>query len=329
MNRKTIAKLSSVVITIVIAAILLSQISVADIIVTLVSIDPLYLIAGFAFYVCSYFFRALRFKVLIHTKEVKLSDLFAIVSVHNMVNSILPARTGELSYIYLAKKTQGIHSSEGFATLITARMFDALAISMIFLFSAIVLGSEIHISKMNVWHLGLFIIALVTLLFIIILYHAEKAMVFFEKMMNRAKIKKFRVIMFMVNKGYEVTDSLELIRAKNVFPFVFILSIALWCSMYATIFIILVGMGIDINIWIAILGSTLAVAISILPIQGVGEFGTFEGAWAVAFIGLGFTKEVAIISGFGYHIIRFIYFLILGSYGLFALRYRKNTSEYL
>lgn len=327
MNRKTIAKISAVVITIALVIILLSQIKIADIITTLADIDPLYLIAGFILYICSYFFRASRFKMLIHSKEVKLSDLFAIISVHNMVNSILPARTGELSYIYLAKKTQGIHSSEGIATLITARVFDALAISIIFLFSAIVSGSEMHVSKINVWLSGIFVLALVILLFVIILYQGKKAMVLFEKLINRAKVKKSRVISFIVNKGYEVTDSFEFIRAKNVFPFVFIASVAIWCSMYAMIFILLVGMGIDINLWMAILGSTLTIVISILPIQGVGEFGTLEGAWTVAFIGLGFTKEVAIVSGFSYHIIRFIYFLILGGYGMYAIRYKKNTSE--
>lgn len=324
-----LAKISAVVITIALVAILLSQIEVSDVITTLAGIDPLYLIAGFVLYVCSYFFRASRFKMLIHSKKVKLSDLFAIVSVHNMVNSILPARTGELSYIYLAKKTQGIHSSEGITTLITARMFDALAISIIFLFSASVLGSEMHMSKINIWLSGIFILALVVLSFAIILYHGKKAMVLFENLMNRAKIKRFRVITFIVNKGYEVTDSFELIRAKNVFPFVFIVSIAIWCSMYAMIFSLLVGMGIDIDIWMTILGSTLTFVISILPIQGVGEFGTLEGAWTVAFIGLGFTKDVAIVSGFSYHIIRFIYFLILGGYGMYAIRYRKNTSEYI
>jgi len=86
MNRKTAAKLSAVVITFALVAILLSQIQVADIITTLAGIDPLYLIAGFVLYVCSYFFRALRFHILLNG-EVGLRDLFNIVCVHNMVNN--------------------------------------------------------------------------------------------------------------------------------------------------------------------------------------------------------------------------------------------------
>ena len=57
----------------------------------------MYLVAGFAFYVCSYFFRALRFHILL-IGEAGLSDLFNIVCVHNMVNNILPAEFEIISF---------------------------------------------------------------------------------------------------------------------------------------------------------------------------------------------------------------------------------------
>jgi len=49
MNRQTIAKISAVVITVVLVAILLSQIEIRDVTTTLAGINPLYLIAGFVF----------------------------------------------------------------------------------------------------------------------------------------------------------------------------------------------------------------------------------------------------------------------------------------
>ena len=63
MKHETIAKLSAVVITLALVAILLSQIRISDVITTLAGIDPLYLIAGFVLYIGSYFFRALRFHI--------------------------------------------------------------------------------------------------------------------------------------------------------------------------------------------------------------------------------------------------------------------------
>lgn len=50
MNRQTIAKISAVVITVVLVAILLSQMEVSDIITTHAGINPLYLVVGFVLY---------------------------------------------------------------------------------------------------------------------------------------------------------------------------------------------------------------------------------------------------------------------------------------
>lgn len=93
--KKLIAKLLAVIITVILVALLLSQINLSDITTTLTSIDPIYIITGFILYLSSYFFRALRFHILLNNK-VSIKHLFSIVCVHNMANNILPARTGEV-----------------------------------------------------------------------------------------------------------------------------------------------------------------------------------------------------------------------------------------
>jgi len=40
-------------------------------------------------------------------------------------------------------------------------------------------------------------------------------------------------------------------------------------------------------------------------------------------ISLGITKQVAITSGFGIHILSIAYFLVLGVYGLLKLKFKK------
>jgi len=59
--------------------------------------------------------------------------------------------------------------------------------------------------------------------------------------------------------------------------------------------------------------------ISILPIQGIGGFGTLEGSWAISFMAMGVTKEAAISSGFVMHIISIIYLAILFIIGFTGL----------
>ena len=88
MKKQTIAKILAVVVTTGLVAILLSQINLSDIVTTLTRIDPIYIIIGFTLYLSSYFFRALRFHILLNNK-VSIKHLFSIVCVHNMANNIL------------------------------------------------------------------------------------------------------------------------------------------------------------------------------------------------------------------------------------------------
>ncbi|WP_269849783.1 lysylphosphatidylglycerol synthase transmembrane domain-containing protein [Methanosarcina horonobensis] len=102
-------------------------------IATIKNIDKTYLVLGFFLYVLSYLLRGLRFHILLD-KKISLTDLFHIVCVHNMVNSILPARSGELSYIYILKKYHDKSTGEGVATLMVARVLDFITISLLFFY---------------------------------------------------------------------------------------------------------------------------------------------------------------------------------------------------
>ena len=66
MKQKNIAKISAIIITVVLVGILLSQIRVTYIITILAGIDPVYLVVGFGLYILSYFFRAMRFRILLN-----------------------------------------------------------------------------------------------------------------------------------------------------------------------------------------------------------------------------------------------------------------------
>ena len=316
-----LVKLSAVAITIVLVAILLSQIQIGDVITTIAGIDPLYLIAGFVLYTCSYFFRALRFYVLLN-KEVRLRDLFNIVCVHNMVNNILPARTGELSYIYLLKKLHNKKAGEGIATLVVVRVSDFIAISALFFVSCLLMARDLPgIVITVIWTIA-FSLVLVISVSVVSVYFGEKITKIVEKINIRLNLDKFRIIQFLANKGVEVKESFRRMQSKKVVFCCLLLSVPIWSSMYAMVYVLLNGMGLNLIIWLVIVGMTLLMLLNFLPVQGIGKFGTYEGAWAVIFIPLGLSKEIAITSGFSVHIITIVFFMILGCYAMFMLKFR-------
>ena len=131
MSPNTTIKVSAAIVTIVLVVLLLTQVRIDELIATFRSAELKYVLAGFVMYTACYLFRALRFHALMD-KEVGIRDLFAIVCVHNMANSILPARTGELSYVYLLKKMHNKTLGDGAATLIVGRILDLMSISLLF-----------------------------------------------------------------------------------------------------------------------------------------------------------------------------------------------------
>ena len=289
---------------------LLSQIQITDVITTLASIDPLYLIAGFVLYICSYILRALRFHILLNG-EVGIWDLFNIVCVHNMVNSILPARTGELSYIYLLKKLHNKNTGEGIATLFVARVFDIISISLLFGVSALMIRDLPEIFTPVVF-LIVFILTLIVIFLIMLLYFGNAFLNLVRMFFRRFELEEKQIVKYMLRKGKETVDSFEIIKTNGRFIETITVSIGIWLSLYLLNYTLVIAMGINLDFFTIVLASTFAVFTTVLPIQGVGGFGTIEGGWAIGFVAAGLTKEVAISSGFGVHIITIFYLLILG-----------------
>ena len=319
MKRENIAKISAVIITIALVAILLSQIPIADIITTLAGIDPLYLVVGFVLYVCSYFFRALRFHILLN-KEVGIRDLFNIVCVHNMMNNILPARTGELSYIYLLKKKHNKKTGEGIATLAIARAFDFIAISALFFISAITVGELPAVISNAILTIAIFL-AIVALFLVISVYKGKGFMQKIEQIASKLNLERFRVIEFLIGKGKETTKSFDVIQSKKVLFYSFLFSIFIWLFQYYVAYILLNALELNLTISLVVLGSTLSFFIIVLPIPSFGGFGVYEVAWTVAFVPLGILKEKAILVGFGIHAIFSFFYLIMGVYGGIKLKF--------
>ena len=162
-NRRTLVKITTVVITLFFVAILFTQISPGDIVKTLSQINPLCLIAGFFLYTGCYIFRTARFYYLLN-REIPVPDLFPVVCLHNVINMVLPAKTGELSYVYLVNKHHGRTIGEGIATLLIARIFDIISISVLFLVSFVIVMHSLTVNTDLIYGvilvLGLFIVLL-------------------------------------------------------------------------------------------------------------------------------------------------------------------------
>jgi len=241
-----------------------------------------------------------------------------------MLNNILPARTGELSYIYLLKKLHNKKTGEGIATLFVARVFDFITISLLFIGSAFVIQDLPEIIMKLVWVITLFL-GTITIFLIALLYSGKSFFKSVKRFCERFHWDKRYFVDYLLRKGEETAECSEKIKTSGkVIGIALILnSFGIWLSLYSFNYILVGAMNINLSYCSIVFASTFALFTTFLPIQGIGGFGTLESGWTVGFIAVGLTKEVAISSGFGYHIILLVYFLILGCYGTVMIKFKK------
>ena len=255
MKSESLKILTSIIITIILVSTLLSQIQIADVITTLMSIDPVYLAMGFGLYLLSHFLRAMRFYILFKG-DIKLRDLFNIVCIHNMMNNILPARTGELSYIYLLKKYHNKNIGEGVATLLVARVFDIISISLLFGVSALMIKDLPDMVAKVVFFI-VFFLALVILFLITLLYSGNSFLNLVRIFFKRFGIEKKWIVDYILRKGVETVESFEELKSITDIYRAFIYSILIFSLGYLTVYTILCGMDIHLPIQKVVLGGSL------------------------------------------------------------------------
>ena len=326
MKKFRYAQILAILITIVLIAILFTQISINDIISTLLNINPVFLLAGFVLYIGSYILRAWRFHTLLN-KEVSIKDLFNIGCVHNLMNNLLPARTGELSYIYLLKTEQNKTTGEGLATLIIARIFDFIIISIFFLLFFLFIKKNLTTDFSILIEIGILFLFFMVVLLFGLLFYGNAFLKIFKCRAHYINFKKFRVGDYITKKSEETIECFENFKTGNInmHTSMIILSIGIWVLSYSLFYIIAISMGIHLEPVQILFASSFAVFSTVLPIQGIGGFGTMEAGWALGFIAVGVTKDVAINTGFGFHIIFLIYTISLGIFGYANIYYARRT----
>lgn len=316
-------KFISVIITILLIALLFSQIKVRDIIEILYNINPIYLIAGFILYIISHFLKALRFYVLLN-REVKIRDLFSIVCIHTLAVNILPARSGELSYIYLLNKNNNKSIKDGVHTLILSRILDIIAILILF-FTLIILTKNLPEIIIKSIPYIFFLALLIVLVLLMLIYKLKRVIRSLKKISIHLQLNDRSFLNNIFNKLDNFAESNFHVDRKQ-FIISVIISFWIWIILYSVIYVIIIAMDVDIEFGAFMLATTFYLMISILPVQGIGGFGTFEGGWAISFMAVGVIKEIAISSGFIIHIIFIVYIMILALFGYY---YLKNPDKLL
>jgi len=253
-------------------------------------------------YLASLFLRALRFKWLlrrISKKPSPISLLFPVVLIHNFYNRILPFRVGEAAYMMLLKTASDYKISQGFSSLLLARIYDGLTVIVIFMLSLL-----FATLKTRSTHL-LFLSGILLVLILLLLYRLSFILSLFQRLCHWAglflNLDENRFFKKVEKELMETGRHLETLnRAGSIFP-LFLLSTGIWICVFGMFYIMMHGFHLVplsfSAFWQVVAGSAFSVVTFCLPVNVAA--GPMELTWVIGFGILGMDKGAALASGFG------------------------------
>lgn len=265
-----------------------------------------------------YYMRALRFHILTEKKISMIKWIF-ISCIHGLYNRILPARSGEVSLLYYAKKIGDIEIINSLNILLVSRLSDLMSVIMLFLVALVSSSSALNVYP------KIIIISLIFILVVLFILtkQLKRILKFSISMLNRILIK-LEVLKKLQKKLSSInTDSIKGLSNKN-FLQIFIVSMVQWIALYFLFYIILKDIKNELSLSYVIIGSAYANISNLIPISAVGGFGTMEAGWVLGFTILGVSKESALSTGLFTNIVTFILTIILGLAGILGSKIYKR-----
>jgi uncharacterized protein (TIRG00374 family) len=202
--------------------------------------------------------------------------------------------------------------TEGLASLIASRVYDFFLTLIFFLVASV---SSQALLKVNLFLVLLLSVALIGLTFLAF-FHMPLLLRWFSSLLTwisqRIGLKNRRPVDWLQVKLHEMAEDFYAIKARGTYLSVTLASLISWGMAFWMFYAFLRGFGIEISFMEVVFGSTIALITSALPVGGLGNWGTLEVGWTAGFLLIGLSKENAIATGLGTHILIFITSALLG-----------------
>ena len=317
----------SVLLSIFLIAFLLSKTRTQELTQTLRQISLTALLVYIAVSLIATWLRAWRYKWLLKPHAITWGNMFLVTFIRNCFDDLLPARIGSLSYIIVLNRRLNFSFESAASTFVVAFVFDFLTLSPFLVLAILAVGfgtAAISTSALLIFALLFFLLIFLLLWKIIPASHLFLKV--YQALLKLFKADKKKKAQISFKKLRMTINCLQEIRSRRIFAPLFAMSLAIrlgkYVSLYALLFALLRSHGFslqDLSFWKTILGITAAEMTSALPIKGLADFGTWESAWTLAFQLMGFEMRLAVLSGFGIHLITNIFEYGLGFLSILIL----------
>jgi len=291
------------------------EVSPADAFERLSNLPPQAYALALAVHVGIYLLRAWRFRVLI-PRAVRPTYTRALISssAHNLASYVLPAKTGEASFIVYMRTHAAVPASSGLASLVVARILDLTVLCGLMGVTCLVLSTADRYS--NLWWLDGFglVLCASTVLFGLLSWRVDLLVRLMGAVARGLKFERIDLGRRILERMGSVAEALRIAGGSGKLVYAAVLTVPVWLGVFAFYAVLVVPMGLPESIGFpeATFGSSLAMVANLLPVNGMAGFGTQEAGWVVGFSTLGVERELALATGVGVHFIQLFNVVAMG-----------------
>ncbi len=271
------------------AALIVWAVPFGEVLAALEAFDPVWLPALLGSYALTFPCRAARFRAL--GVPLGLTDLTAVATIHQFMNRVLPVRAGELAFPVLVKRLCGTSLVEGVALIALGHLLDLALIALAFLAGLLVLPQ----TRAAVGPVGTALVAaaLPAMLAGYLLLPSLGSRLA-RALAGRWRERRPRWSVRMERAA----ETLAAVRAvsRRAFASATVWTLMLWLTTFASCWATMAAMNVPVEPAAVVVGSTAAILASVVPIGGLGSFGTLEGGWAAGFVLVGVAPAEAVAS---------------------------------
>lgn len=288
-RRRVWRALSAAAITAALGALIAWAVPFGEVRQAFESFDPAWLPALLGSYALTFPCRAARFRAL--GVPLGLGDLTAVAVIHQFLNRVLPVRAGELAFPVLVRRLCGTSFVAGVALVALGHLLDLALIAIAFLAGLLALPR----TREAVGPTGTALVA-AALPALIAGYLLLPAL---GSRLARGLAQRWRGSHPRGSARLDhAAETLAAVRtvSRRAFGAAIVWTGMLWLATFASCWATMGALGVPVEPAAVVVGSTAAILASVLPIGGIGSFGTLEGGWAAGFVLVGVDPPRAVAS---------------------------------
>lgn len=255
------------------------RVHLGEIVYSLKNVNYIWIFPNMAIVIVAMIIRSVRWKYLLaNIGRFRIKRLFPPVMIGFMANNILPARLGEFIRAYSLGAKSGESRSAIFATVVIERIFDSLALLLMFWLVILFVPFPPAVKKFGIITLVINVAAIIFLIFI--------------KQKGKKSIDKFiRFFAFLPDKITEklshilgnFAEGLNIFNRTGVLGIVTFWSVVLWIITALSNYFIFMSFGIYPNV-VASFILLLFVAAGVMLPSAPGFVGVFQAAVVGSFM---------------------------------------------